>query len=105
MPTNRRRRAHTIVGDRITPEVVEAWRVGDWHGLNRLLGVKPWETSPFDIDEDGEILRAPLIAIPDDWSRDEKRAVRLRRALLEICPPGRVGRHGDPLGSAEEPVD
>jgi hypothetical protein len=105
MPTTRRRRAHTFSGDRITPEAAEEWRTGDWHGLFRALGIPIFDTNPFDISEDGVLLRGHLIAMPDGYDRQEARAVRLRRALVEICPPGRVGRRGDPLGPAEEPVD
>jgi hypothetical protein len=35
-------RAHPI-----TPEAVEAYRAGDRGALHRVLGLKPWEASPF----------------------------------------------------------
>jgi hypothetical protein len=98
MPTTRRRRAHTFAGDRITPEALEAWRTGDWKGLFRALNIPIEDTNPFDISEDGVLLEEPLIAMPDGYDRQEARAVRLRRELLKICPPGRVGRHGEPWG-------
>lgn len=46
MPGKRTRakaRAH-----RITPEALEAYRLGDWPLLHRHLGLRPWECSPLD---------------------------------------------------------
>jgi hypothetical protein len=69
--------------------------------LHRALGLKPWEISPFDVDDDGEVLSLPLIAaLPEDRAPD--RAVRLRRALLSLCPPGKVGRHGKPWSAEDD---
>lgn len=34
---------------RITPEAQDAFDRGDYMGLHRALGLKPWEPSPFDI--------------------------------------------------------
>jgi hypothetical protein len=81
---------------RITDGAVEAWLAGNHVALHRALGLKPWETSPFDVDGDGEVVNPPLIAIPDDWSRSEDAAIRLRRELSRHGPAGRVGRHGLP---------
>jgi hypothetical protein len=77
---------------RLTAKALEAWRIGDWHGLNRELGLNVHETSPFDA-------RAPT---PPEWAGASYRwAFELRQALIEQGgPPGRVGRHGDPLGPA-----
>jgi hypothetical protein len=35
---------------------------------------------------------------PADWQR----ALDLQAELLAICPPGRMGRHGEPLGPAAD---
>jgi hypothetical protein len=60
------------------------WRAGDWHALNRAFGVRPWQVSPFDATG-----TAPNPGSP--WSE-------LRQALIAAAgPPGRVGRHGEPL--------
>lgn len=32
----------------ITVEAVAAYRAGDWLGLHRALGLKPWQPSPLD---------------------------------------------------------
>jgi hypothetical protein len=86
MPTTRRRikRPMTTV---LTPEAIECWRIGDFHGLNRALGVKPWDISPFDGD-----------LFPGTRARE------LYEALSQYGPPGRWDRHGEPLGPAEDPV-
>jgi hypothetical protein len=34
---------------RITQEAQDAFELGDYIGLHRALGLKPWEPSPFDI--------------------------------------------------------
>lgn len=61
--------------------------------MNRLLQVRPWMVSPFDVDRtkpDDEPVRA--------WAR----AAELRVALIAAAgKPGRVGRHGEPLGPAD----
>jgi hypothetical protein len=101
MPTTRRRRAREFSGGRITPEAIAAWRNGDWYGLFHELGIPIQDTNPFDITEDGVLLRGHLIAMPDDYDRQEARAVRLRRELMKVCQPGRTDRHGRPLGPAE----
>jgi hypothetical protein len=98
MPTTRRRIPRTSVSHRITPEVIEAWRIGDQNDVDRLLNVGGQTFSPFDVDDAGNVVSEPLLASPPGSDLGFELAVRLRRALLEICPPGRVGRHGDPLG-------
>jgi hypothetical protein len=99
MPTNRTRRSRAPTADAITHEVCAAWTAGDFHELNRLLGVAPCDTSPFDATR----------ARPPEWSRSETvyyrlswdRAWQLRQALLKLAGrPGKVGRHGEPLGRA-----
>ncbi len=36
---------------RVTPEAVEAFRLGDHIGLHRALGLKPWHPNPLDVDD------------------------------------------------------
>lgn len=95
MPTKRRRRFPIAVGQ--STAAIEAWRIGDAGTLRRELGIKPWqfEVWPHSVDPDDPP------AVTDDH-RDWQRAVDLQRALMAICPPGRVGRHGMPLGPAVE---
>ena len=99
MPTKRRRLANRQIG--IPAAAVEAWRVGDFHGLNQALGVYPHQFAPWPLE-------VSMLGVnpdgPDHREHDPiygwERAVALQRALLAICPPGRVGRHGQPLGPA-----
>ena len=90
MPTRRRKVAPRQTG--ISIRALEAWRIGDWHGLNRELGLNVHETSPFDA----------TLPEPPEWAgASYRRAFELRQALIGAAgPPGRVGRHGDPLGPA-----
>lgn len=90
MPTKRRKLATRAIG--ISQAAIEAWKSGDFHGLNREIGVRPWQTSPFDADRTQP---------SDDAVTAWPRAAELRAALIEAAGrPGRVGRHGEPLGSA-----
>jgi hypothetical protein len=95
LPTKRVKRQPDRIG--ISAEAAEAWRVGDWHAVNRLLDIAPNETSPFTVTS----------AQPPDWMARQpwrinfwKRAWALRQALRETGPPGRHDRHGAPLGPA-----
>ncbi|MCC2663575.1 MAG: hypothetical protein K0S35_1497 [Geminicoccaceae bacterium] len=93
MPTKRVKRTPAPIG--ITAEAAEAWRIGDFCTLNRVLGFMPFEASPFNAHREhpgaGEFVRASL-----------PRARAVRAALIEIAgPPGRFDRHGGPLGPAE----
>jgi hypothetical protein len=100
MPTKRRRLANRQIG--ISPAAVEAWRIGDFHGLNQALGIRPWELSPFDASEDDDPEDPPrsLIASSEPPGELWCRALVLRRRLIELAgKPGRVGRHGEPLGA------
>jgi hypothetical protein len=89
VPTTRRRIAPSRAG--ISVKAIQAWQIGDFHALNRELGVRPWQWSPFDVQG-----TEPDYSRPDHaWDR----AMELRRRLIELAgPAGRVGRHGDPLG-------
>lgn len=92
MPTTRTRRPRWRAADAITHEVAQAWLAGDFHALNRALGVMPWQISPFNAHREhvgaSELL---LSSLP--------RARELRAALLEVAgEPGDMDRHGRPLG-------
>ena len=90
MPTRRRKMAPDKRTG-LTPKALEAWRIGDWHALNRELGLDVQ-----DIAVRCDVSRAAGIA-----RRSYRRAFELRAALIDLCgPPGRVGRHGNPLGPA-----
>jgi hypothetical protein len=100
MPTKRTRVTRTTAGQ-ITAEVCAAWQAGDFHLLNRLLQVWPWQASPFDAvgaPPERGTFGTETTLYEQSWPR----AVRLRRQLIELGgPPGRVGRHGQPLGPAK----
>jgi hypothetical protein len=88
MPTTRRRIARAGASHRITPEVVEAWRSGNEREVERLLNVGGQTFSPFDVLEDGTILREPLLASPEGSDLGWELAVRLRRELQAFGLPG-----------------
>jgi hypothetical protein len=95
MPTKRKRLVNRQVG--IPAAALEAWCIGDLHGLHRALGIKPWQESPFyaDVPEPPSWMRPDEVRIREDWVR----ALALRCRLIEMAgEPGGVGRHGEPLG-------
>jgi hypothetical protein len=93
MTTKRRKLTAQRIG--LSSAALEAWRGGDLHALNRELGVRPWMISPFDAGS------KPSIGAKSEWASSWPRAAGLRAALIEAAgPPGRVGRHGQPLGPA-----
>jgi hypothetical protein len=68
---------------------------GDFHQVNRLLQVRPWQISPFDADRSYTGHHNPF------YLESLPRAVELRAALIAAAgPPGRRDRHGRPLGPA-----
>lgn len=81
--TTKRTRIARHQGVTITPEVVDAFRAGDYHRLHRALRLRPWQTSPLPlrVTELGVDYRpAPKYANADDW----KHAQELRRQI-EAC--------------------
>lgn len=75
MPAKRTRskaRSH-----RITAEAIAAYRAGDWTQLHRALGLKPWETSPLDVEPGEESPWGPGSAGSESWPQ----AQELRRHL------------------------
>jgi hypothetical protein len=89
MATKRRKLASRQIG--IPSAAIDAWRSGDFHGLNRALGIRPWQPTPwpirvtaFGVDQGS----CPTFWNPDDYER----AQQLQRALLEAAgePPARL---------------
>jgi hypothetical protein len=73
------------------PGALEAWKAGDRAGLHAALGLKPWMLSPLDTS----CPYPPGSGAAASWPH----IVELRRQLIEQAgSPGRVGRHGEPLG-------
>jgi hypothetical protein len=93
-----KRRLHKGRAHRITDDALEAWRIGDFHALNRALDIRPWMVSPFDADgpEPPEWARGK----GDVWGESWPLGWELRCELLKSGPPGHVGRHGEPEGPA-----
>jgi hypothetical protein len=102
MPTKRRKLTPRTIG--ISSAAIAAWREGGFHTLNRELGIGPHQHSPFDATR-----ATPPPWIQDNWNTDLRgglsgvagwrHAWGLRQRLIELAgPPGRVGRHGEPLG-------
>jgi hypothetical protein len=71
----------------ISPEVIAAWKRVDFMALHRLLGLKPWESSPLPV----EITR--LGVSQDDtpencgpeWDASYPKVIELQRQLLQIA--------------------
>jgi hypothetical protein len=93
MPTKRKKLAPERIG--LTEAAIEAWRTGDFHALNRELGILPHQISQFDAIRDRR-----LAASTDSvWARSWPKAVELRKRLILVAgPPGRMDCHGAPLG-------
>jgi len=95
MPTNRHRIEREQHG--ITDELLEAWRQGDWHLVNRLTETGPHQIAPMDA-----ICQRPADDDDSYWAKSWRRAVEWRMRLIEAAgPPGRRNRHGEPLGPAK----
>ena len=95
MPTRRTRVPRERVEDALSVEAVAAWKAGDFHALGRALNIAPWQVSPFDAVGKLPDWAGPSSAVSQSWDR----AVALRQALLEAGgKPGRMDRHGQPLG-------
>jgi hypothetical protein len=94
MGTKRNRR--TVARTGITPEALTAWQQGDYHLLNKALGIPPWQPSPFDVRRPEPPDYAVGMLYGDAWPRIWAR----REVPLDMGgPPGRVGRHGEPRGA------
>lgn len=81
MPTKRPRVARSARAH-VTPAVIAAFQAGDYLGLHRLLGLKPWERSP--LPRNAEALGVCLdetAPTPDTYS--VQKAQDLRRAIEE----------------------
>lgn len=53
-----KKRPHKSRAHRITPEAIAAFRSGDQRAMHRALGLRPWQPSPLEADEDA----------PPSWS-------------------------------------
>jgi hypothetical protein len=105
MPTNRVRRSRPRIAETITAEAITAWQVGDFHALNRALGIPPCHPSPFPRD------RTALGCSQDEkrpvgctkvWWDGLERAQALQQEFYRVAgEPGIVGRHGKPMGPAK----
>ena len=76
MPVKRRKpkeREH-----RITPEAVAAFRAGDVGALMLALGMRPWDASPLEADDE----EPPAWSTPGPWRDSWPKAVALRRNLI-----------------------
>jgi hypothetical protein len=96
VPTKRVKRTPARIG--ITPEVAEAWLVGDFHKVHAGFSLLPGDWSPFETSDAGP---------PPAWLRSEfqlaswRRGQELRRALIAtVGRPGVPDRHGLPTGPA-----
>lgn len=49
-----KRRAPKDRRGQISADAIAAYRVGDCQALHRLLGLMPWEASPFHVDNRGD---------------------------------------------------
>ncbi len=88
MPTTR-----TPIGrppiNRMTPEIIEAWKRADYNALHLLLRLQPWDSSPLPkeitplgVCEDD----FPVDSDVQDWDRrSQEAAIKLQRRLLEIA--------------------
>lgn len=65
---------------RITPEALEAYRAGDAATLDRMLGLKPWEASPLDVDHPDQVSPWPK---GSGGERSWPQALQLRKQLEE----------------------
>ena len=75
----KRRLAKERTAGRITDAAVAAYRRGDWLGLHRALGLRPWQPSPLDATTD----EPPSWAAPRDGWREGWPLARALRAELE----------------------
>jgi hypothetical protein len=83
MPTMRRKKLARRID--IPAEAIEAWQRGDYPELHRALGLKPWELSPFWVDDE-PTLRGSTADL--SWEK----ANELRRLMIELAgePPARL---------------
>lgn len=74
----KRRRKHAQQPHGITAEAIRAYRDGDRGGLNRALGIRPWEVSP--LDAVSEALPA-WCSSSSPWGASWPKAYELRKQL------------------------
>lgn len=83
-----KRRTPKARDHRVTPAAVEAYRAGDWMGLHRALGLRPWQASPLDVP-----MGNPY---PDGspWAASWPLAAALRAELEVLSPRVSVQQEG-----------
>jgi hypothetical protein len=107
VPTKRRKVAPRLSG--LTPAAVDAWRAGDYMALHRALGLSPWDASPLPLsvtplgcDQRTPEQNAKMAYEHRLYHATWPKALQLQLQLMAIAGnPGRVGRHGKPLGAAD----
>jgi len=68
---------------RITPEAIAAYRAGDYLGLHRSLGLRPWQPSPLPLAVDALGVDPDHPPQPDGtgWASEWPLAVELQKEL------------------------
>jgi hypothetical protein len=72
-----KQRQAKVRANRITTDAVAAFSIGDHMGLQRALGLKPWQPSPFDIDGPAP----PVWATGTAWAASWDAVADLRKEL------------------------
>lgn len=67
----------------VSAEAVAAFRSGDSHALARVLGLRPWEPNPLDVDG---LLPPAWASAGTAWSQAWPAAYEIRQQL-EAAPP------------------
>ena len=101
MPTRRTKLAARRVA--LSPAAIDAWQQGDFHGLARALDLMPFQPHPWPYTHTSlGCDQGPCpAALGDLWRSGWARAQALQKALYEAAgEPGRMDRHGRPLGPA-----
>jgi hypothetical protein len=101
MPTNRRRPDRTR--QHITHEVVEAWKRADFLALHRLLGLKPWQSSPLPLEITRLGVGEGALDPEDHHYQDDLKILALQRELLALAGwPDCRSLYQEKLREAEE---
>lgn len=82
MPT-KRERLKRASNAHVTPAVIAAFKAGDYMGLHRLLGLRPWERSPLPAESDSLGVYLDEVPADDGDIYSVRKAQDLRRAIEE----------------------
>ena len=89
---------------RLTPEVVAAWQRADFHELNRLLRIAPWEANP--LPSEITVLGCSEGDLDTNPDRLLERALMWQRKLLAVAGwPDCRATYEENLRDAEEGFD